>query len=79
MDNKDSTRLKNLPGQYCREQTEQHKQREYLVLKEKKVPAVSKLPDFGINAGNMAMVAEFESFRHATPVFDQLWKDPFFL
>ena len=49
-----STSLKNLPGQYCREQTEQHKQREYLVLKEKKVPVVSKLPDFGINAGNMA-------------------------
>ena len=24
------------------------------------------------------MVAEFESFRHATLVFDQLWKDPFF-
>ena len=48
-----STSLKNLPGQYCREQTEQLN-KEYLVLKEKKVPAVSKLPDFGINAGNIA-------------------------
>ena len=27
----------------------------------------------------MAMVAEFESFHHATSVFDQLWKDPLFL
>ena len=25
------------------------------------------------------MVAEFESFYHATSVFDQLWKDPLFL
>ena len=33
----------------------------------------------GANAGNMAMVAEFESFHHATSVFDQLWKDPLFL
>ena len=25
------------------------------------------------------MVAVFESFHHATSVFDQLWKDPLFL
>ena len=28
----------------------------------------------GANAGNMTMVAEFESFHYATSVFDQLWK-----
>ena len=49
-----STSLKNLPGQYCREQNEQIQQLEYLVDKNKKVPVVSRMPDFGINMGNMA-------------------------
>lgn len=49
-----STSLKNLPGMYCLEQNEEHKHRDYLVYKNKKIPVVSKLPDFGINAGNMA-------------------------
>ena len=49
-----STSLKNLPGLYCQEQQEEHKHRNYLVNKIKKVPNVSKLPDFGINMGNMA-------------------------
>ena len=49
-----STSLKNLPGMYCLEQNEEHKHRDYLVYKNKKIPTESKLPDFGINMGNMA-------------------------
>ena len=49
-----STSLKNLPGQYCKEKTAQHQHRENLVNKNKKVPLVSRMPDFGTNMGNMA-------------------------
>jgi len=49
-----STCLKNLPAQYCNDQQREHLSREYLVYKGKKIPNDSRLPDFGINAGNMA-------------------------
>lgn len=49
-----STSLKNLPRQYCLEQKNAQNHRNYLVNKIKKVPNVSKLPDLGINMGNMS-------------------------
>ena len=49
-----STSLKNLPGQYCKETTANQLNSEYLVFKNKKIPAKSDFPDLGINVGNMA-------------------------
>ena len=49
-----STHLKNLPAQYCKDQSREQLSREYLVYKGKKIPKKSRLPGFGINAGNMA-------------------------
>lgn len=49
-----STSLKNSPAQYCNDQKREHHQLNYLVYKGKKIPDKTFLPDFGINAGNMA-------------------------
>lgn len=45
--------LKNSPGQYCLKQNEMEKQNEYLLNNKGQTPAESKMPDLGINVGNM--------------------------
>lgn len=47
-----STSLRNLPGQYCKERNSNHQNSDYSVYENNKIP--NSLPDFGINAGNMA-------------------------
>jgi len=49
-----STSMKNLPGNYRKDQKEQHLNREYLVYKNKKIPLNSALPGLGTNMGNMS-------------------------
>ena len=62
-----STSLKNLPRQYCNDQKRDHEHRQYLVYKGKKVPNESMLPDFGINAGNMAGAYTHKVLSQNTP------------
>ena len=62
-----STRLRNSPGQYCIDQKREHMEREYLVYKGKKIPDRSLLPDFGINAGNMAGAYSHKILSENTP------------
>lgn len=45
--------LKNSPGQYCLKQNEMKKQNEYLLNNKGQTPVESKMPDLGINVGNM--------------------------
>ena len=59
--------MKNLPGNYRKDQKEQHLNREYLVYKGKKVPNESMLPDFGINMGNMAGAYSNKVLSQNTP------------
>jgi len=62
-----STSLKNSKGQYCNDQKRENLEREYLVYKGKKIPRESFLPDFGINAGNMAGAYTHKILSQNTP------------
>ena len=45
--------LKNSPGQYCLKQKEMKKHEEYLLNDKGQTPYESRMPDLGVNVGNM--------------------------